>query len=55
MKLANANSLRGVIAFPKTQRAVCSLANVPGTIAQKQLDELFLAIKPLPKKKAFGR
>lgn len=50
MKLANANSLRDVIAFPKTQRAVCPLTNAPGPVSQKQLDELFLAIKPLPKK-----
>lgn len=50
MKLANANSLRDVIAFPKTQRAVCPLTNAPGTVSQKQLDELFLALKPMPKK-----
>ena len=50
MKLANANSLREVIAFPKTQRAVCPLTGAPSTVAQKQLDELFLALKPLPKK-----
>lgn len=50
MKLADTNSLRDVIAFPKTQRAVCPLTNAPGSVAQKQLDELFLALKPLPKK-----
>ncbi len=49
MKLANANSLRDVIAFPKTQRAVCPLTNAPSTVSKAQLDELFLTIKPLPK------
>lgn len=50
MKLAQANSLRDVIAFPKTQRAVCPLTNAPTTVAKKQLDELFLAVKPPPNK-----
>ncbi|MEK6676744.1 MAG: aspartate--tRNA ligase [Planctomycetota bacterium] len=50
MMLNNSESLRDVVAFPKTQRAVCPLTNAPGPVAQKQLDELFLQIKPLPKK-----
>ncbi|MBI1826263.1 MAG: aspartate--tRNA ligase [Planctomycetes bacterium] len=45
MKLANANSLRDVIAFPKTQRAICPLTNAPGPVSKKQLDELFLSVK----------
>ena len=50
MKLAQANSLRDVIAFPKTQRAVCPLTNAPAAVSKKQLDELYLAVKPLPNK-----
>lgn len=50
MKLAQANSLRDVIAFPKTQRAVCPLTNAPSSVAKKQLDELYIAVKPLPNK-----
>ncbi len=49
MKLADTNSLRDVIAFPKTQRAVCPLTNAPSAVAKAQLDELYLAVKPLPK------
>ncbi len=50
MELSHSESLREVIAFPKTQRAVCPLTDAPGNVAQAQLDELFLSIKPLPKK-----
>ena len=51
MMLAGAESLREVIAFPKTQRAVCPLTNAPGPVSEAQLDELFLKLKPLPGKK----
>ena len=50
MMLSKSESLRDIIAFPKTQRAVCPLTNAPSTVSPKQLDELFLMIKPLPKK-----
>jgi aspartyl-tRNA synthetase len=50
MLLSKSDSLRDVIAFPKTQRAVCPLTNAPGPVATAQLDELFLATKPPPKK-----
>ncbi len=50
MKLAQANSLRDVIAFPKTQRAVCPLTNAPSVVSKKQLDELYLALKLPPNK-----
>ena len=48
MMLAGTESLRDVIAFPKTQRAVCPLTNAPSPVAKAQLDELYLALKPLP-------
>ncbi|MCH7631772.1 MAG: aspartate--tRNA ligase, partial [Planctomycetes bacterium] len=50
MLLSGSQSLRDVIAFPKTQRAICPLTNAPGTVSDAQLDELFLTVKPLPKK-----
>jgi len=50
MLLSQSASLRDVIAYPKTQRAVCPLTNAPSTVAPDQLDELYLSIKPLPKK-----
>jgi len=50
MLLSESESLREVIAYPKTQRAVCPLTGAPGPVAQAQLDELFLQIKPLPRK-----
>jgi len=49
MMLAGAVSLRDVIAFPKTHRAVCPLTNAPGPVSKAQLDELFLTLKPTPK------
>jgi aspartyl-tRNA synthetase len=44
MILAGAESLREVIAFPKTQRAVCPLTDAPGEIDRQQWDELHLRI-----------
>ncbi len=49
MMLTHSASLRDVIAYPKTQRATCPLTNAPSPVSRKQLDELFLALKPLPK------
>jgi aspartyl-tRNA synthetase len=44
MLLSGAKSLRDVIAFPKSQRAVCMLTEAPSTVDPKQLREL--GIKP---------
>ncbi len=44
--LAGESSIRDVIAFPKTQRAYCPLTDAPNAIAQDQLNELELRIKP---------
>jgi aspartyl-tRNA synthetase len=43
--LAGKDSIREVIAFPKTQKAFCPLTNAPSEVDKKQLDELGLAIK----------
>jgi len=40
MLLGNADSIRDVIAFPKTQRAQCPLTDAPSTVDQNQLKEL---------------
>ncbi|GMU37205.1 MAG: aspartate--tRNA(Asp/Asn) ligase [Phycisphaerae bacterium] len=48
MMLAKMPSLRDVVAFPKTQRAVCLLTGAPTPVAAKQLDELALISKAPP-------
>jgi aspartyl-tRNA synthetase len=50
MMLTHSESLREVIAYPKTQRAVCPLTSAPSEVSAVQLDELFLAVKTPPKK-----
>jgi aspartyl-tRNA synthetase len=40
MLLGNADSIRDVIAFPKTQRAQCPLTDAPSVVAADQLKEL---------------
>jgi aspartyl-tRNA synthetase len=47
MLLAGAGSVRDVIAFPKTARAVCLLTGAPATVDPHQLRELRLEIGPL--------
>ena len=40
MFLAGCDSIRDVIAFPKTQKAVCLLSDAPAPVSPKQLKEL---------------
>jgi len=42
MILTGADSIRDVIAFPKTQKATCPLTEAPSSVARKQLTELHL-------------
>jgi len=45
MILANRESIRDVIAFPKTQRATCLLTQAPSPIDEAQLEELRLMVE----------
>lgn len=45
MLLSGADSIRDVIAFPKTQRATCLLTDAPAPVSEKQLAELNLRLK----------
>lgn len=45
MLLSKAQSIRDVIAFPKTQRATCPLTQAPSIVSNEQLKELHIRIK----------
>ena len=47
--MAGCDSLRDVIAFPKTTRAVCQLTDAPSSVHDDQLAELGLDLRPAVK------
>ncbi|MEW5973113.1 MAG: aspartate--tRNA ligase [Pseudomonadota bacterium] len=48
MLMSGANSIREVIAFPKTQTAACPLTQAPGGVDERQLRELGIRVRRSP-------
>ena len=48
MLMAGAESIRDVIAFPKTQTAACPLTDAPTEVSERQLKELSIRIRQAP-------
>ncbi len=49
MLMTGANSIREVIAFPKTQSAACALTQAPGVVSSAQLRDLHIRLREKPK------
>jgi aspartyl-tRNA synthetase len=47
MLLSHAESIRDVIAFPKTQKGTCLMSDAPSRVDSKQLDELWIKVKEI--------
>ncbi len=45
MILSHSDSIRDVIAFPKTQKGTCLMTDAPSRVSPKQLDELWIKLK----------
>jgi len=45
MILSHCDSIRDVIAFPKTQKGTCLMTEAPSKVSPKQLDELWIKLK----------
>ena len=50
MLMAGADSIRDVMAFPKTQSASCPLTSAPGKVSERQMRELNLKPRKVPEK-----
>jgi len=50
MLMAGADSIRDVMAFPKTQSASCPLTNAPGKVSERQMRELNLKARKVAEK-----
>ena len=47
MILSHSESIRDVIAFPKTQKATCLMTDAPSRVDSRQLDELWIKVKEI--------
>ena len=47
MILSHSESIRDVIAFPKTQKGTCLMSDAPSRVDSKQLDELWIKVKEI--------
>ena len=52
MLMAGAQSIREVMAFPKTQTASCPLTDAPSAVSDTQLRELNIRLRKVPEKSA---
>ncbi|MFZ5923667.1 MAG: aspartate--tRNA ligase [Bacillota bacterium] len=53
--LTGRKTIRDVIAFPKTQRAVCPMTGAPGALSEEQLAELYIEVRNGSKIDSQGR
>jgi aspartyl-tRNA synthetase len=47
MIISHSESIRDVIAFPKTQKGTCLMTDAPSRVDSKQLDELWIKVKEI--------